>query len=92
MAGVSLSVLQPNGVTATYWKVGRMQINNVALVADVYGYLDQTSYNNGCSPVASLTENFDATAFDTILASSDIITAFYTALLDTADFSGGTLV
>ncbi len=90
---ISLSVLQPNGATATYWKVGMMHIDNVNhnIVADIYGYLDETSYTNGCSPIASLTETFGPTAFATILASSNVIGAFYTALIATADFSEGTL-
>lgn len=94
MAALSLSILQPTGITVTYWKVVNMHIDNknMTISANIGGWLDFTSYCSGKTPVTYINENIGPAQFATILGSSNIITAFYTVLSTMPDFSGSTIV
>lgn len=91
---LSLSILQSSGVTVTYWKVGQMQINNIAhtIDAEIYGYLDLDSYNNGFSPVTSIPITLGSSDFATILTSPTMISTFYTIISNLSVFTGSIVI
>jgi hypothetical protein len=91
---LSLSIKQPSGVTASYWKVSKMHIDNINLriVTEIGGYIDQPTYASGALPVVIVIEIMNSTQYTQILSSTNLISEFYTLLSQMPNFSGSAVV
>jgi hypothetical protein len=91
---LNLAITQPSGVAVSYWKVSRMHIDNIncTISAEVAGYLNYSAYLSGSSYMAIMLEVMGPTQYEAILTSTNMISAFYTALSQMPDFIGSTIV
>lgn len=91
---LSLAIAQPSGVVPTYWKASIIHIDTVNEVinCEIGGYLNSTTYGDGAPPIVTVLEVITGTQYTTLLASSNLVTEFYTLLSQTSYFTGSTIV
>ena len=89
---INKSILQPSGVSASYWNVDKLIVNAKAqnMIVELTGYLSQESYQAGSAAITTMTLGFGASDFVSMISSPNIIAAFYAAIMALPEFSGST--